>query len=61
MTRRLLKAHRGRPFGWRKPDAHRRNVVVRLTDQEHAKLIRIARREKISMSSVFRSLIAEAR
>ena len=57
----LLKPRRGRPIGWRKRNARRKNLNIRINEAELAKVRKIARREKISVSRVICVLIEEAR
>ena len=51
---------RGRPFGWRKPDARRLTIMVRVSKEEHTLLRRAARARKLTMSDVIREAIRKA-
>ena len=55
------KSRRGRPQGWRKPDAYQRSLMIRLHDAEYAWLSRVGRAERLNMSEVVRRLIYQAK
>jgi len=56
----MANKKRGRPAGWRKKDALRWSVMIRLPRPAAAWLAKVACRDGVSRSEVVRSLIAIA-
>jgi predicted DNA-binding ribbon-helix-helix protein len=48
---------RGRPVGWRKRDARRRSIMIRLEDLEYQKLKKLAEERHLTMSDVVRAAL----
>ncbi len=51
----------GRPVGWRKADARRHSIMIRLNDTERTKLRRLAKLAKRTASDVLRDLLRKKR